>query len=209
MQILELVQGSPEWFQARQGCLTASKAAACFTTTGKISTAGINNTANDIAMERAGYTEEKEHFMSEAMQRGHDLEPVAREYLSEHLGCEIVQKGMFKSDCGKYGFSPDGIIENYKGEGMVGVEIKCPLNKAHIKHFLDGDIPFKYKVQMAYSAHISNMHKWIYCSYSPGARAYIYEFVPGPEWLLRLTDFMDKFDSIVKEKEIALFEAGV
>ncbi|MEG7750696.1 YqaJ viral recombinase family protein, partial [Listeria monocytogenes] len=65
---------------------------------------------------------EADTFESDAMQRGNDLEPFAREYLNKYTGLEFKQTGWLQSEENELlGISPDGITDCNR----FSCEIKC------------------------------------------------------------------------------------
>ena len=83
MIIVECEQGSPEWHQARAGCITASM----FKVARKRLKSGANkgefteeakNYAFRLAVERISGTPLDEGFQTWQMKRGHELEPEAQ-----------------------------------------------------------------------------------------------------------------------------------
>ncbi len=138
MKIHECEQGSPEWYAARLGKVTAS----CF---GKAIAGGQGKTRKtymiDLIAERM--TEESQNGYSNAvMQRGSEVEPEARLYYEQLNGCEVQQVGFIERD-GDTGASPDGLVGP---DGMI--EIKCPNSATHIQYILDDRIPPVHKPQV-------------------------------------------------------------
>lgn len=137
-------QGSPEWFAARVGKLTASRMADAMA---KIKTGYGASRANlmaEIVVERL--TGQKvEGFTNAAMQHGIDTEPHARAAYEFHSDNAVELTGFVDHPrIAMFGASPDGLI------GSAGLlEIKCPGSAAHIDVLLRGVIPGKYQIQMA------------------------------------------------------------
>ena len=72
------------------------------------------------------------------MQRGNELEPFAREYISTYVGVEFLETGWLQSEENELlGVSPDGITEDYK----QSCEIKCLGRKAHYDILIENEIP--------------------------------------------------------------------
>ena len=101
-------------------------------------------------------------YKSEAMQRGNDLEPLAKErYFQETFGA-IRSITMFISDCSNYGYSPDGLIGD---DGLI--EIKCPLATTHANYLLNNKLPTDYLQQVQGGLWVSG-RKWCdFVSYHP------------------------------------------
>lgn len=102
-------------------------------------------------------------FVSEAMERGSELEPMARQELENVLGLEFNQPGWIQGE-GLIGISPDGITENLK----TACEIKCPLPKTHEKYLMQGGIPKEYVWQcLHWFAVCDSLDTLYFCSYNP------------------------------------------
>lgn len=137
-------QGSPEWFAARVGKLTASRMADAMA---KIKTGYGASRANlmaEIVVERLT-GQKADGFTNAAMQHGIDTEPHARAAYEFHTDNTVALMGFVDHPrIAMFGASPDGLIG---GDGLL--EIKCPGSAAHIDVLLRGAIPGKYQIQMA------------------------------------------------------------
>lgn len=102
-------------------------------------------------------------FISEAMQRGTDLEPFARDEYEVSSFNKVNQCGYIINTDFKYaGYSPDGLIGE---EGML--EIKCPLHVEYIRSICEKEIPKNYYAQMQWGLLLSD-RKWCdYVVYNP------------------------------------------
>lgn len=132
-------QRSDEWFAARLGFATASRMNDALAGP---ETAARRNYLIQLVTERLT-GQQQESFSSTAMQRGTDLEPVARmAYETKH---GFVEKAGFYThpDIKWFGASPDGLVGD---DGLV--EIKCPNSTTHVDYILYGKVPAKYKRQM-------------------------------------------------------------
>jgi len=91
MQIIEgIEQRSPEWFDLRKGIVTASDLFRIITPLGKQSKQN-EDYALELAAASITYDIEQEGFISNAMQRGIDLEPDAREMYSENFLVHVAE----------------------------------------------------------------------------------------------------------------------
>jgi putative phage-type endonuclease len=144
MQIItkeQAPQGSEEWLKLRLGVATASNFDKIITSTGKEST-----TLPKYALELATQyllIEPEPSYKNDAMQRGNDLEPIARQNYAERKLQAVEEISMFLSDCGNFGASPDGLLGE---EGLI--EIKCPLATTHAKYLIDNKLPTDYVAQV-------------------------------------------------------------
>jgi len=128
--ILEDEQGSEAWRRSRLGCPSASAFSKLITRTGKPSTQSVGYVNQLIAEKLSG--ELTEHHTSEAMVRGTEMEPLARENYEFLTDNTVNEYGFITNDAGEYGCSPDGLIGE---EG--GLEIKCPLGATQVKYMRD------------------------------------------------------------------------
>jgi len=154
MQVIrDIKQGSEEWLQLRLGVATASNFDKIITTTGKES-ATLPKYALELATQCL-LSKPEEVYKSEVMTRGNELEPFARQAYVEHTFNLVDEITMFKSDCGNFGYSPDGLIGE---EGLL--EVKCPLATTHTKYLLDNKMPTDYWQQVQGGLWVSG-RKWL------------------------------------------------
>jgi hypothetical protein len=145
VKIIECVQLSPEWWEARMGIPTSSRMSRIITPkTGKLS-AACDDLIDELIAEKLdphpGAMTEKP--MNAAMRHGVDTEPEARRFYAMHTGADVRQVGFCLSDCGRYGSSPDGLI----GEDGV-LEMKIPLLKTHVGYLRKNELPAEYAPQV-------------------------------------------------------------
>ena len=158
----ELIQGSPEWFAARCGKVTASRIADVIAKTRSGWGASRGNYMAELIAERLTGTP-AETYTSAAMQRGIDTEPQARAAYEFFTDATVETVGFVAHhDIPESGASPDGLV------GKDGVlEIKCPNTATHIDTLLTEKIPDKYIVQMQWQMACSG-RKWCdFVSFDP------------------------------------------
>lgn len=158
----DIIQGSPEWHQARLGCVTASRIAdVCARTKTGFGASRANYMAELIVERLTGQREEK--FTNAAMQHGTETEPEARAAYEFRQNVDVVQVGFVKHwSIADTGASPDGLVGD---DGLV--EIKCPNTATHLETLLTGEIPQKYVQQMHWQM-ICTGRKWCdFVSYDP------------------------------------------
>lgn len=138
-----IVQGTPEWFAARCGRVTASRVADVIAKTKTGYSASRANYAAELIAERlTGVTAPS--FTNAAMQWGTDQEPVARQAYAERNGLVVHEVGFVDHpEIAMTGASPDGLVGD---DGLV--EIKCPNTATHLETLLGGGVPAKYITQM-------------------------------------------------------------
>ena len=136
-------QGSEEWFAQRLGKVTASRIADVMAKTRSGPAASRKNYMMELLCQRLTGARE-EGFTSGAMQRGIDLEPLARSAY-EVATEELVTEASFvvHPDYTDIGASPDGFVGD---SGLL--EIKCPNTAQHVACLRSGEPDKKYWWQM-------------------------------------------------------------
>jgi len=143
LMIEKVEQGTPEWFAARLGNVTASRVADVIAKTKSGYSASRENYMAQLICERMTGTV-AESYTNAAMAWGTETEPLARaayESLADVLVDEVgyVQHPRIE----RAGASPDGLI------GLFGLlEIKCPNTATHIDTLITEQVPTKYITQM-------------------------------------------------------------
>ena len=136
-------QRSPEWYQARVGKVTASRLKDVMAKTKSgYSTSRKNYMMELLCQSLSGHVEEG--FKSSAMQRGIDLEPIARGAYEADKGVMVDEVGFIVHPSNSnFGASPDGLVDD---DGLV--EIKCPNTATHVEFLKTGKPNREYILQM-------------------------------------------------------------
>lgn len=195
MIILDLPQRTPEWYQARLGIPTASSFGKIITNQLKPSTQA-EVYQNQLVAE--WYTGETGfNFISDAMQRGIDLEPAALEAYEFATDKEVETVGFVYKDAKQLvGASPDGLC------GDIGVEIKCPLPSTHVSYLLDGGLPATYAGQVQGSMYVTGFDAWDFVSYCPGFPPLIITVERDEKFMKAFAPLIDKFiDGMLTKRE--------
>ena len=151
MKLHNFKQGTLEWQKIRLGKLTASHAQA-ISSQGK----GLETLAyNKVAEILTGKAEEG--YTNGDMERGHELEMMARNAYELETGNLVKEVGFCQLDehCG---CSPDGLVGD---EGLV--EFKCPNNKVFVEYMYSKKVDTGYVWQMQMQMFITD-RKW--CDYA-------------------------------------------
>lgn len=158
----EIIQGSPEWFAARLGKVTASRVADVIAKTKTGWGASRANYMAELIAERLTGTTAP-GFTNAAMQWGTEQEPEARAAYEFRTDSEVQQVGfVIHPKIADSGASPDSLVGV---DGMV--EIKCPNTSTHIETLLSGTIPAKYITQMMWQMACTD-RKWCdFVSFDP------------------------------------------
>lgn len=197
MNFHDVQQNSEEWFQLRSGKITSSKMAVIMAHFGKDFGEPAKAYAQEIALERfSGKRIEKDNYMSYAMKRGQELEPIACE-LYEFENLVLVKNGGFFED-GIRGDSPDGLIG---GEGVI--EIKSVENKAHWKLIKKGGYDTSYKWQIQNHIWVTG-RKWCdFVSYCPefpqDKQLYTFRVEPNDEMIMQMDIRLVQFEELVEK----------
>lgn len=112
MKHFDFEQGTPEWLEARRGCITGSRfsEARDRLKTGKPSSKALLYAMN-VARERCG-GKAPDTFVNAAMRFGSEQESFARSAYESATGNFVEPVGFFKTDDGLFGLSPDGLIDD-------------------------------------------------------------------------------------------------
>lgn len=137
-------QRSDEWFAQRLGRVTASKVKDVMAKGRRCApSATRQNYMMQLLCERLTGKRE-EGFTSAAMQRGTDLEPIARSAYEFYAGVMTVETGLIlHPEIDGFGASPDSLVG---ANGLV--EIKIPNTATHIYTMQSGKHDPQYEWQM-------------------------------------------------------------
>lgn len=180
MPVIQLEQGSKSWLEYRSRHIMATDTPVIL---------GNNPWVTKLQRWKEKMGLEPPVFLNDAMKRGQDLEPIAREKTEGILGVKFTPI-VYESDTNNWmAASLDGISEC----GRYIIEIKCPTNpKLHYANSFDG-VPRYYRDQMDHQ-----------CMCPPGILAnYFCTYFPeDKKEPLKIT----KFDWFDEEYEAVKFE---
>lgn len=167
MKIIELEQGSKEWLSWRRTVITATDASIIL---------GNNpwDTPYTCWQRKLGIIQEKKS--NAAMERGKELEPIARAQFVELYGLKMMPVVVESTEFDFLGASLDGICSN----GKFLLEIKCGGAKLH-NMASQGIIPQYYIDQMQHQLLVTGAEKAFYYSYN-GTEGITIEVFPDPEY---------------------------
>lgn len=132
-------------------------------------------------------------FVTDAMQRGIDLEPVAIAEYSEVRNLKVTPVGFLQNEHSFpwFGISSDGLV--YQDDQLIGaVEVKCPETKTHVKRLRQAKLPNEYKYQVMSHFIVSDDIEWVdFISFDP-------RFVRKPIFIHRTyrTDCLEQLDEM-------------
>ncbi len=122
------------------------------------------------------------------LEQGMIIEEEARPWYELEYDKKIKQVGFITTEDGRFGCSPDGLIQSPLGETIgskwysfldvgydSGLEIKSPAAHTHVKYLVNGVLPKEYVAQVYGSMFATGFKKWIFCSYRRGFPALVLE----------------------------------
>jgi len=188
IQYHNIEQGTDEWFGLRKGKLTASNATAI-----GANGAGLKTYCKEIVLELIGV--EKEYYTNADIERGNDLENIARSAYEFQTGNTIKEVGFITNDLYlNSGMSPDGLIDD-----NGGCEIKARNNNKHFSLILGEtkEIPFN-QIQM--SLLISEREWWDFISFNPNFNKplFIKRVYPDLAYFEKLKNGIIKGNELIK-----------
>ena len=154
-------QRSPEWFQARAGRLTGSRAADMLSKIKTGESAARRDYRLQLVCERLTNQPQEDGFVNAAMQRGIDMEPFARAAYESKTGNVAVQTGFLSHATHLAGCSLDGHVDHFAGI----VELKCPKSATHLRYLRDGVLPKEYVPQVTHNVWIAGAEYVDFLSY--------------------------------------------
>lgn len=190
MKIHKVKQGTLPWFALRIGKVTGSRFA-------KMMSNDNLSLVDILVAERVTGQSEDTDYVSEEMQRGTDLEPLARVAYETHTKKKVRQIGFITStQYPMFGLSPDGFV------GRKGaIEIKCMSTRNHVKAIRQNKVLNEYKYQVICYFLINEKLEWLdFVSYDP-------RFWKRPLHIHRVTR-TDLLDDIAEAEQVlkAFFE---
>jgi len=152
--VIACEQRSPEWFRARLGRLTGSRAADMLATIKSGQPAASRKDLRlDLVVERLTQNpiDDGAGFVNSAMQRGIDKEGDAYAAYQALTGEIAERTGFLSHDTLPIGCSLDGHVGDFAGI----VEIKCPKSTTHLSYLRSGVIPPAYLPQIVHNLYVS------------------------------------------------------
>jgi putative phage-type endonuclease len=188
--IEKVEQGTPEWFAARLGNVTASRVADVIAKTKSGYSASRENYMAQLICERMTNTV-AESYTNAAMAWGTETEPLARaayESLADVLVDEVGY--IAHPTIERAGASPDGLI------GLFGLlEIKCPNTATHIDTLISEQVPTKYITQMQWQMSCTGRTWADFVSFDP-------RLPSGLQMFVKRVEFDAEYVAMLKEEVI-------
>lgn len=192
IEVIDCVQGEPEWHLARCGIPTASRFKDILA---KGELKMRNKYLRDLTAEVIRGTVEEDGYSNGHMERGKAQEAEARDLYAFMRGVEPTPVGFIRN--GRAGCSPDSLIGD---DG--GLELKTALGHIQIERIQKGTLPSEHIAQVQGGLWITGRRYWDFCSYSPGLPPLIVRVERDEAYIAALAKavdaFNDELDSIVQ-----------
>jgi len=153
MKIIPHIQGDPSWLLWRKQRVTATSCSTIM---------GLNpwKTLGELWDDMMGISAP---ISNDAMRRGQELEPIARELFIKETGIHVEPVCCEHDDDWWMAASLDGISQDHK----TVCEIKCPTKmKTHLEA-IEGEIPRYYYAQCQHQLFVTGADIVFYTSYHP------------------------------------------
>lgn len=196
-------QGSPEWFAARLGRVTGSRAKDVLASIKSGEAAARRDYRLELVTERLTGQPPDEGFVSKEMQRGTELEPEAFAAYEAQTGVLVRRTGFVSLDHMMVGCSLDGDVDNLTGI----IEIKCPKSATHFRYLSSDKAPAEHRAQMLHNTWVVGAQWCDFVSYDPrfpeGLRLVIRRVTFTPEEIAAYADAVMAFLAEVDRDELA------
>lgn len=156
-------QRTPEWFAARLGRITASRACDIVAAIKSGEAAARRDYRLQLVCERMTGQSQEDGYINADMQRGIDLEPAAFAAYESVTGQMAARVGFLCHTELMAGASPDGVIGDFDGL----IELKCPKSATHLKYLKAGGVPADYLPQVLHQLWITGAAYVDFVSYDP------------------------------------------
>ena len=196
-------QRTPEWFDIRNGRLTASEAGMWLFKRGTATAEKARDKAQERLLAQLSDPEDKDpsDFQNWAMRRGTELEPLAMAAFESATGKRVINVGFCSAIRGAYGCSPDSIVVDEN----VGVEGKVPVRATMIHYILNPDDLLKeYRNQVHFSMAVTGADAWHLQAWNPGlpaVRTLVHRDQFTEDLVGALREFSDELE--VKRRKVA------
>jgi YqaJ-like recombinase protein len=187
LKIIDVEQGSPEWFAARAGIPTASEFHTVMAVGPK---GGKSATRVDYLNKLAGEIltgEPMVNYVSPDMERGKIMESEARDLYAFMHGIEPQRVGFIRN--GDKGASPDSLLG---ADG--GLEIKSAAAHVQIKRLLADDLPSEHKAQVQGSLWVAEREWWDFVCYCPKLPLFVKRVYRDEEYIKSIALAVDAFN---------------
>jgi putative phage-type endonuclease len=161
--VVDAEQRSAEWFAARAGRLTGSRASDMLATIKTGEAAARRDLRTQLVVERLTGQPQEDNFINAAMQWGIDHEADAFSAYEAQSGNLARRTGFLAHTDLMVGCSLDGDVDDFGGI----VEIKCPKSATHYGYLKTGDVPANHKPQILHNLWVSGAAWCDFVSFDP------------------------------------------
>lgn len=197
MQIHNFPQRSDEWYKVRLGKFTGSDFHTFMGNSETKKRLLLEKTAEKIT----GKSEQRE-LNNPDIQRGIELEDIARTQYELETGLNVVEVGFIEED-EFTGCSPDGLVGD---DGII--EIKCPKSSVFLKHILEDSIEPVYQTQIQFNLMVSQ-RKWCdFIRYNENFNLYVKRIYADEEYQKVIREKLNECIEIVKDNILKFNEKG-
>lgn len=196
MIIWNLEQKSEAWHEARCGRVTGTRFKSLVSgETTQTYKDLVTNMACEIITRK-----QEETYTSADMERGIELEPVARGLYSEITGIDVKEIGFISPDENTpyaewVGISPDGVLPD-----MGLLEIKCPKARTHMEYIEADKLPTEYRYQVQGQLFVTGLEYCDFMSYAEDMKPFIKRVYPDLELFKEFEKRLDKLIIDVRNK---------
>jgi len=171
--VIDAEQRSPEWFAARIGRLTGSRAADMLATIKSGEAAARRDLRLQGVCERLTGRSCDSDYTNADMQRGTDLEPAAFAAYEATTGHLVQRTGFLAHSEHLAGCSLDGHVGDF--EGLI--ELKCPRSATHLRYLRAGVVPPDHRPQMVHNLWVTGAQWCDFVSYDDRFPAELQVFI--------------------------------
>lgn len=211
-QHLESGEANPEWLALRAGKFSGSD----FNQYMAIIDKGKLSDTAETALHKkvlSGIGEVFDSYKSESMERGNELEPLARQAYMCETFADVQEVGFVDWERLRAGCSPDGVIyiekpnldfQNMSYEEFKQIittpikkiiEIKCPEIVNFLRYAESADnIPPLYKTQMQYNMLITGAESCDFVAYHPNMRLVVHTIDADSEYQAKIVAALEKLN---------------
>lgn len=187
LQVFNFEQGTHEWFEARKGIPTASNFDAIMS---KGRGGGKSQKRQTYMMKLLAerlLDDITSIGTNEHMERGHEMEPIARSAYEYETEAVVNQVGFMRM--GDMGYSPDGLIGD---DGLL--EIKSKLPHLHLAVCIADVVPKEHIHQVNGGMLVSGRSWHDFMSYCPGLRPFIKRVHRDENTMIEMKKAIDEFN---------------
>ena len=204
LTLMDCVQGSREWLEARCGLVTASRCGDVIAMTKKGEEKSERALYRGEVMSEILTGKPYPHRVTREMQWGIEQEPFAR-------AAYEMQRGILVEICG---FIPHPSVDRFgaSSDGLVGddglIQIKCPNTTTHLAWMLSGSIPVEHMPQMLGEMSCTQRAWCDFVSYDPRLpehlQLYVKRFPRDAKLIAVLEREVEHFNTEIDEQIAAL-----